>query len=577
MNPVNKTSLFLLSGILSFASCSDSATDVIDNNKEKTDSTEIVETDAAYVGKAVGNFTADEWYPAGKLGTTENTSTNSYEDETPSVTENGYSSSFMNGETVFEHKYTWNTNPYKGLGPLFSRRSCIYCHPSYGHGKRQTKYDADVIGNGYLLALFYAAGTTDANGKYYEKDTYVSQITGVPQTRTMSPFLPEIDESGINIEWKHATDEHGNKFADGETYDLIYPEVSVAMNAIHTSPMPAAGFTVRVESTIGIGGACLIDAIPDDSIKKQYQSEAAHAELNPMMWDKSANDWASTAYMDLSNGRKGIKKFNYQLSRASLQQDYAIWEVCNVTRKDLHYLYTTKEWAKANSESEEVINYIMENGKDPSSLLSPYCGETKEETAQKVEQLLGLNSASDAPVYEKNFIEKFGEEMSDQQYYDFMVWQRGLAIPRARNLHSKTVQRGKEVFMQIGCSSCHRPSWTTGPDDYWATDYVNSLGKLPTYPNQKIYPYTDLVQHRLYMENDIINGWCRTTPLWGRGLSLRNTGSDDRLHDCRARTVIEAIMWHGYSSKSDAHWSVQNFYKLDKADRDAVVAFIEAI
>ena len=131
--------------------------------------------------------------------------------------------------------------------------------------------------------------------------------------------------------------------------------------------------------------------------------------------------------------------------------------------------------------------------------------------------------------------------------------------------------------MEIGCASCHRPSWKTGEDNYWATDFVNSMGKLPTYPNQTIYPYTDMVQHRLFMENDIINGWCRTTPLWGRGLSLRNTGASDRLHDCRARNVIEAIMWHGYSSKSDAHWSIENFYKLSKADRDAVVAFIEAI
>ena len=562
-----KSTLLLASCTLLLASCSDS-------DKEETT---IVETDANYIGKDVGNFTAEEWYPAGRLGTTENVNIGCYEDETPSVTEAGLSDSFNDGASFFEHKYTLSTNPYKGLGPIYSRRSCIYCHPSYGHGKRQSQYNADNIGNGYLLALFYPAGSTDANGKTYTEDTYVTEVTGVPQTRSMSPFLPEIDESGINITWKHATDEHGNKFPDGETYDLIYPEVSVRMDAINTNPKPAAGFTVRVESTIGIGGAALLDAIPEEDIKKQYQSEAAHAELNPMMWDKANNTWASTAYQELSHGKKAIKRFNYQLSRASLQQDYAIWEICNVTRKDLHYLYTTKAWAKANAENDEVIKYIMEKGKDENSLLHPYYGSTKEETAQKVEKLLGLNSPEDAPEYEKNFISKFGEEMADRNYYDFMVWQRGLAIPRARNLHNPQIQQGKKVFMEIGCASCHRPSWKTGEDNYWATDFVNSMGKLPTYPNQTIYPYTDMVQHRLFMENDIINGWCRTTPLWGRGLSLRNTGASDRLHDCRARNVIEAIMWHGYSSKSDAHWSVENFHKLSKADRDAVVAFIEAI
>ena len=86
-----------------------------------------------------------------------------------------------------------------------------------------------------------------------------------------------------------------------------------------------------------------------------------------------------------------------------------------------------------------------------------------------------------------------------------------------------------------------------------------------------------MVQHRLFMKNDIRTGWCRTTPLWGRGLSLRLTGAEDRLHDCRARNEVEAIMWHGYSEESDAYYPTQKFYELPKEDRDAVVAFINAI
>lgn len=53
-------------------------------------------------------------------------------------------------------------------------------------------------------------------------------------------------------------------------------------------------------------------------------------------------------------------------------------------------------------------------------------------------------------------------------------------------------------------------------------------------------------------------------------------GRSDRLHDCRARTVIEAIMWHG-AAQSDARWSVEKFRTLSKDDRDAVVEFIESI
>ena len=99
---------------------------------------------------------------------------------------------------------------------------------------------------------------------------------------------------------------------------------------------------------------------------------------------------------------------------------------------------------------------------------------------------------------------------------------------------------------------------------------------LPRYPHQTIWPYTDLIQHRMFMVNDIRTGWCRTTPLWGRGLSKKCTGADDRLHDCRARNVIEAIMWHG-NIQSDARRTVEKFRELSKSDRDAVVKFIEAI
>jgi CxxC motif-containing protein (DUF1111 family) len=176
--------------------------------------------------------------------------------------------------------------------------------------------------------------------------------------------------------------------------------------------------------------------------------------------------------------------------------------------------------------------------------------------------------------------------MSDKQYYQFMVWHRGLAVPAARNLNDSEVQRGKELFSEIGCAQCHRPSWTTGKDNMWVDASIKahaaSIGKdaasmLPKYPNQTIWPYTDMVQHRLYMENDIRTGWCRTTPLWGRGLSRRLTGADDRLHDCRARTVVEAIMWHGYSKQSQGYRAAEKFYNLKKADRRAVVRFIESI
>ena len=170
-------------------------------------------------------------------------------------------------------------------------------------------------------------------------------------------------------------------------------------------------------------------------------------------------------------------------------------------------------------------------------------------------------------------------EMTDQEYIDLMVWHRGLAVPAARDVESPDFQRGKQLFTELGCATCHRPSWTTGNDNIVdpAKFFVgNRANMLPRYPHQTIWPYSDMVQHRLFMKNDIRTGWCRTTPLWGRGLSAKCTGADDRLHDCRARNVIEAIMWHG-AANSDARFTVEKFRKLEKSDRDAVVKFINSI
>lgn len=65
--------------------------------------------------------------------------------------------------------------------------------------------------------------------------------------------------------------------------------------------------------------------------------------------------------------------------------------------------------------------------------------------------------------------------------------------------------------------------------------------------------------------------------VWHRGLAATNGSGVERLHDCRARNEVEAIMWHAYSKNSHAYNSALKFYNLSKADRDAVVMFLRSI
>ena len=600
MKQIRQLSFLIINGLLALSvltACSDDNTNTTANKLgELTDGDEVF-------GKAIGNFSAEEWYPGGELGTTTNVS---YADPTPAAELSGMENDFNVGEDFFEHLYTFDQDPRKGLGPAWVRNSCIACHPSYGHGKRQTEYRANQIGNGYLLVIYHPqeAYTTDGVRYTTESSSYISEVTGMPQTQAMAPFKAPIDENQIKIEWKEVKTMPSGlamAFEDGERYSLIYPEVSIPVTAFNTNPLPS-DYEVRLESTIGVYGTGLIDALDDEDIEAQWKKESQFVDLNPNMWDKEAGTFKASAYYAAPYNDTGthrgshgpLKRFTYAMTRGSLQDGAganAIWNITNVTRSDRHWLYTTTAWAKAQSEDSEVISYIKKYGADEASQLYPYYADgTDEGIKNRVYEVLNTPSIAYKETFEKYLLNgrpyNGKEEMNDKQYYQFMVWHRGLAVPAARNLNDADVQRGKELFTELGCAQCHRPSWKTGSDNMWVDAsikaYAQSIGKdpatmLPKYPGQTIWPYTDMVQHRLFMENDIRTGWCRTTPLWGRGLSRRLTGADDRLHDCRARTVIEAIMWHGYSKQSQAYKATEKFYKLKKADRDAVVKFIEAI
>ena len=497
----------------------------------------------------------EDYYTGGELGTTSNTTASAYEQFTASVENQGLVASFKRGERIFESPFDSDTaasTPMRGLGPLSVRSSCIACHPNYGHGMRQNEYNSNTIGNGYLLVL------TDEN------DTYLSSLTGMPQTQAVTPFKAPIDESKIQISWLPYTDEWGNTFPDGETYSLIYPEVTIPEDAFYV-PLQVNGqdidysqLRVRLETTIGLYGTGLLDAISEDDIRAQYEAEqAAGVSLNPAIWTGSDFNYYTNKVQ--GDGTPYVRRYTYALSRANLQDGAganAIWNITNVTRSDRRYHYMTAAYANVASKDPDVqANFYR---------YFPNMNVTGNPETDIYNFLMGKN----LPV-----------EMTDQEYIDLMAWHRGLAVPAARDVTSEDFQRGKQLFTEMGCAYCHRPSWTTGDDEI--RDPTNFFvgtraAMLPRYPHQKIWPYSDLVQHRLFMVNDIRTGWCRTTPLWGRGLSQKVVGAADRLHDCRARNVIEAIMWHG-NAASDARKSVEKFRNLSKSDRNAVVKFIDSI
>ncbi len=518
----------------------------------------------------------EDYYAGGLLGTTTNNSSTAYKQPTLAVENAGMVTAFNEGEYLFEKDFNTNTSgAFHGLGPVYVRPGCLYCHPGYGHGARQNTYAANLQRNGYLLVI-------------YDKKTnaYIRSVAGMPQTGAVKPFKAPIDETQIRLTWNEYTDEWNNRFEDGETYSLTYPEVSIPASAYYAPVMvqrdgkdmeiAAADYDenigIRLESTIGIYGTGLLDAITDEDITKQWEAESPYVTLNPAMWDQTTNTWKSY----YSNSRQGdgtkyVRRYTYAMSRGPLLDGAganAIWNITNVTRSDRPYHYLDlagKYYAEKSAQDPEVqagfADYI--------ALVDPEQNHPEWHTS---------DVASNIKTYLTS--QKLDAEMTDSQYKNLMIWHRGLAVPAARNTTTDDFKAGKKLFTEIGCAQCHRPSWTTGADEIHDPNLMFANADMPRYPNQKIWPYTDMVQHRLFMKNDIRTGWCRTTPLWGRGLASKCGSGTERMHDCRARNVVEAIMWHGCTSeggKSDAYHTVQKFRALDKKERDQLVYFVESI
>ncbi len=164
---------------------------------------------------------------------------------------------------------------------------------------------------------------------------------------------------------------------------------------------------------------------------------------------------------------------------------------------------------------------------------------------------------------------KSGVEVTDEMLDLVTFYASNLAVPRRRDPQKMSVLKGKSLFHSIGCASCHRPSFKTGP-----------LAKNKHLSQQLIWPYTDMLLHNMgegladHRPEGKADGFeWRTPPLWGVGLTKTVNGHENLLHDGRARSVEEAILWHG----GEALKARDAYSKLSKAERMWLVEFVRSL
>jgi CxxC motif-containing protein (DUF1111 family) len=193
-----------------------------------------------------------------------------------------------------------------------------------------------------------------------------------------------------------------------------------------------------------------------------------------------------------------------------------------------------------------------------------------------VEHQIAEAAFDDMGVGTKLFPDNGKTELSDAELSDLVTYMRLVSVPGQRSYGDTQVTLGSQIFKTIGCAGCHVTDVVTGSN--------HPFSELR---NQDIKPYSDLLLHDMGpdladdsglplsddpMAAPAASEW-RTPPLWGTGLGTVVNGHGGLLHDGRAASVLEAVLWHG----GEAEATKQRVIQLPAADRNALLAFVQSL
>ncbi|MFV0249270.1 MAG: di-heme oxidoredictase family protein [Tenacibaculum sp.] len=160
-------------------------------------------------------------------------------------------------------------------------------------------------------------------------------------------------------------------------------------------------------------------------------------------------------------------------------------------------------------------------------------------------------------------------EISSQTIRNVVFYLETLKAPIPRDQENPKVKKGKAIFTDINCATCHKPKLTTAYSPIEALSF------------KEFYPYTDLLLHDMgpelddgYTEGSALTSEWRTPPLWGLGLSPASQGGQYFLmHDGRANSIEQAIIMHGGEAES----SKNKYQNLSQSDKDMLIKFLESL
>ncbi|MCH2110388.1 MAG: thiol oxidoreductase [Polyangiaceae bacterium] len=401
------------------------------------------------------------------------------------------------------------TDARDGLGPLYNARTCLACHFEGGRGHIADDSSTPLISSILRLSV---PGQDEKQGAVPEPN-YGSQLQ--TQSTDLSHQLKDLvdveieavvpAEAEVRVEW--AEDEF--VYPDGLAVALRHP--NVMLNELGYGALaPNVLTSLRVAPPIhGMG---LIELIPQAEIDLWIDEDDADAD-----GISGRANWV----WDVRSQKSLPGRFGYKANQSTLEQAVAA----------------------AFSGDLGISSSLFPD--QPCSPSQVGC----------LRELTGNNED--------------GLELPDDLLELVVNFNRNLGVPQRSEKLRESTMSGRRFFYELGCSSCHRPSYRTS-----ANQTQPHLGE------QLIWPYSDFLIHDMgeslsdHRPDYQARGseW-RTTPLWGLGVSAEVSGEESYLHDGRARTIEEAILWHG----GEAGQARERFTLLNAEERQNLIDFLGSL
>jgi CxxC motif-containing protein (DUF1111 family) len=447
-------------------------------------------------------------------------------------------------------------------GPLMNSDTCQSCHINDGRGEIPTDINEPFIST--LVKIFDHEGNEDP--------VYGDQIQTFAEqsfsTSDLNSGLPVYDGS-INGDELFG---EAYTFVEYEDLTITYPdgtETSLRKPIYKTKDLSFGPFTDNIQFSVRVApsvfGTGLLGAIPQANILALVDEDDA---------DNDGISGRASMVTNVTTNETVLGRFAYKAQAPSVLQQSA-----GAYRGDI--------------------------GLTNSLFIEESCTDNQTACQVVAEREGEIGDDYDVSIRELALVE---------------FYTRTLGAPARRGYDSDTqtwdadISQGRTLFFEANCVGCHTPRHVTEEAAGSLLGEIPGVGDpteaaepIEALSNQTIFPYTDLLLHDMggscevtqelsdgtscsegelcyYVQrcdglaDDVIQGiasqseW-KTPALWGLGLVQTVNADSTFLHDGRARTIEEAILWHG----GEAQTSKDNYMQLSAEQRTQMLAFLQSL